>query len=189
MADTSWKRHERETARYFGTRRRLRGHDFSVSDVEVLVDINEWLGQTDDFKPLLIVECKYSKNMGIVTDYKKLTLKSKLENPMIQLENYIIGELKDFKEFYSNFVNPQKNSSNNINDLRGLKLVQSHKKPPKYLDDYYVQARDYSLDQETEQPILSMVCVTKARLKGRFFVINLGDIETYWKQYREKSTF
>ena len=52
----AWKDHERKVAKYFNTTRRLRGDDFSQSDIEVLASVDTWLGWTgsDSF---IVVEC------------------------------------------------------------------------------------------------------------------------------------
>jgi hypothetical protein len=65
--DMSWKRHERETAEFFGTRRALHGIDRVQGEVQtdVFVDGAEWDGTKEcsikrDFA--FIIECKYTSN-------------------------------------------------------------------------------------------------------------------------------
>lgn len=185
----AWKRHELETAKFFGTSRRNRGNDFGVSDVEVLVDTNDWLDRSNPQGPFIVVECKYSKKMGIVNEYKKLSSMTENDSPMIKIGDYIVGNLEDFKEIYLDFIDPGSEPPSLTATTLKYDIISSRKKTPKYLDDYYEQARDYTMGQDSKRPYFAMVCVAKANSHGRLFVCHLNDIKELWDNYNEKINF
>ena len=69
MASHAWKAHERAVAKHFCTEREKRGADFSVSDCDVLVNIEDWYGcrqyhETSDYTHI-VVECKYKSDLKL----------------------------------------------------------------------------------------------------------------------------
>lgn len=62
MGDKPWKRHERDTAEFFGTARALHGLDRDRGEVatDVFVDVDKWLSSAPVPNAALIVECKFS---------------------------------------------------------------------------------------------------------------------------------
>ena len=177
---TAWKDHERETARYFGTRRRLRGSDFSQSDVEVLVDVETWLNRKSDRK--IVVECKYSKQHGIVTHFKDtFSATNGAGIPIMVLDNYYIVRLDDFQEFYEFFLDPDIRSpkKSKIDVLGYFDTVKSKRKAPKYLDEYREQAKGYISPNVDTWKYLAISCIAKSRTIGKLICIHKEDIQEY----------
>jgi hypothetical protein len=179
----AWKTHERETARYFGTQRRLRGADFSQSDVEVLVNVPEWLyGTAISQGPLIVVECKYSSQAGIVSDFKDLTSGHTDKTPIVILEDYILLRLNDFKEVYHDFIENQHYTA--LEALFTYEFIHSSKKAPNYLKGYRDQSLDYTKD--LKEPALPIVCLAKNRVKGKVAIINRADLDKFRSQLLPK---
>jgi hypothetical protein len=170
----AWKAHERETAKYFKTARRLRGSDFSVSDVEVLVDVNSWLYEIEKTSgPHMVVECKYSSKAGIVTDFKEMT-KGCQQTPLVVRGKYLLMLLNDFKQFYINFID---GDISGLDALLSYEFLHSSKKAPQYIEDYRDQSLDYTKD--TQGPCLPIVSLAKNGVKGKIAIINLDDMASY----------
>jgi hypothetical protein len=187
MASSAWKQLERDTASYFGTRRRLRGDDFSRSDVEVLVDVEGWL---KDGRPpkkyYLVIECKYSKEHGIVQLFNKAQLN--VSNVLIlRLGDYILVKLDNFIDLYKDFIDIDHSTS--IPGHRELLLEyisskytisQSNRRCPQYLDSYVEQARKYipKLTMATAK-VLPLLSLAKANTKGRVIAVHVEDVAKY----------
>ena len=176
MTDKPWKRHERETARYFRVPRRVRGNDFSVSDVEVLVNVDEWLSKEVYRDSFIIVECKYRKENGIVTLFNEQTKGIKSTTPVLRVGEFFLCKLEDFKDFFIDLV---------INDLDIIKLSEKYtilrndKKEPKYLREYTEQAEDYGEVLDKHSHYISTVCMARASTAGRLMAISCSVIESY----------
>jgi hypothetical protein len=183
---TAWKQLERETAKYFGTKRRLRGADFSQEDVEVLVDTDAWLGNRGSLAPLLIVECKYRKTHGVVTVFKDLTLgKPSTVKPIVTMsDEYLLCKLDDFVSVYCDFIEPLEPYMN-IDDIvdTGYEILRSSRQVPDYLIDYRDQASDYivKIKDERGRAILPLVCLAKANTIGKLISVSIADIVTFRK--------
>ena len=176
MVDRPWKRLERETARYFGVPRRVRGNDFSVSDVEVLVNVDEWLSKEVYRDSFIIVECKYRKENGIVTLFNEQTKGIKSTIPVLRVGEFFLCKLEDFKDFFIDLV---------INDLDIMKLSEKYtilrndKKEPKYLREYTEQAEGYGEVLDKHSHYISTVCMARASTAGRLMAISCSVIESY----------
>jgi hypothetical protein len=171
----AWKTHERETARYFNTVRRLRGSDFSVSDVEVLVDTNAWLYGTENTQgPHMVVECKYSSKAGIVTDFKEITAGRTIKTPIVTRESYLLLLLNDFKQFYVDFIG---HTITGLEALQKYEFIHSSKKAPEYIKAYREQSMDYTKD--IKGPCLPIVSLAKNSVKGKIAIINTNDIQLF----------
>jgi hypothetical protein len=176
----AWKVHELQTAKYFGTSRRLRGADFSKSDVEVLVDVNEWLhGMSNTDGPHVVVECKYSSQAGIVTDFKNLTSGNVSKHPIVVLESYVLLPLNDFKEFYLDFIEKEIFA---LQALSKYDFIHSSKKAPEYLKAYREQSMDYT--KSFEGPCLPIVSLAKNSVKGKIAIVNIDDIKRFSRQLK-----
>jgi len=170
-----WKHHEREVAKYFGTQRRLRGADFSQSDVEVFVDAYDWLGIGNEF--FLVVECKYSTaGHGLIPKFYTRYREFHKNNDYAfacPIGNCILMDLQDLKSYMQNivlgkgFIPP---STMYFND------TMSHLQVPKYIEDYLAQARDYSTAIKVTKPVLPLVCMAKRNQKGRLVVMSITDL-------------
>lgn len=184
MASQAWKTHERITARYFATERRCRGDDFSKSDVEVLVNTKEWLKDLNtELYPVgplegyLIVECKYNQRHGIVTLFKDLASNS-LKVPLLQIDDYLLCYLNDFKEVYTDFID-ECSEITPLGIVEKYRILETNRKAPKYLEDYRVQAMDYIPDLVRDSPCLPITCLAKGSTKGRIISVRIKDIEKF----------
>jgi hypothetical protein len=173
-----WKQHERDVAKYFGTSRRLRGSDFSQSDVEVLVNFNDWASRPiEENGPLLIVECKYSKNMALMDEWKKFDSSSD-GITIVKMGSYYLMPLEGVKEFFQTFV-LKTHHRESLEILEYFDIVSTSKKVPGYLDGYMEQSRGYIEEITTGNITLPLVCMAKARTQGKLVAINRGDLEKF----------
>ena len=100
----AWKDHERKVAKYFKTTRRLRGDDFSQSDIEVLASVDTWLGWSGT-NAHIAVECKHTKKNGIVNTFKSIASQyvSKDKIPIIRIGDFLLCNLEDFEEVFKKY--------------------------------------------------------------------------------------
>lgn len=182
MPDKAWKRLERNTAKYFGTQRRVRGSDFGESDIEILASVYDWLGEEHAKDIGIAVECKYRKKHPIIDIIHK-SLKDRIG--IVTIGNYILCRLEDFETIYKFIINPWPD----LNGYLVLSIDSKHlpKLPPKYLDDYREQVVKYSIRGD-KQIVLPVVCMAQAKTRGTIVSIHLNDIEEFSnaRRYRAK---
>jgi hypothetical protein len=173
--------HERETARYFGVKRRNRGDDFGRSDIEVLVDVNTWSGVHNPREPKLLVECKYRNDLGIVPFFKEFT--SKAANiPILSMGNYFFCYLTDFAEIYMFLIDIYVEREFFEDIHKRVSLLTTDKQLPQYIEEYTRQAADYSSQIPESSPRLPLVCLQKARIAGKIICFSLENLKQYRRQ-------
>lgn len=174
MASQAWKRHERETARYFGTRRRVRGGDFSMSDADIVVNVDDWVFDGTGKLPKLsiVVECKYGQNLGVVKTFREVTtgLKSKC---LMRLGNFLLCDLEDFQDVLLGVYLDQF-SIIPLSDE--YSIVKHHGHEPKYLSDYNQQAQGYCDTLEGSRTSIPLVCLAKSGTRGRVTAISCDSV-------------
>ena len=175
MSDKAWKRHESDTAKYFGVERRARGADFSVSDVEVLVNIGDWIEDPLYSSSCIIVECKYRSKNGIITLFNKMNrlIPNKL---ILRVGDFLLVKREDFKGFFKDFI---LSNSDLIKFSKEYSVVSYDKKEPKYLKDFSSQSEGYSEILLQFSNYLPLVCMAKAGIPGRIFSIDCSAIEKF----------
>ena len=175
MTDAPWKRLERTAAKYFGTTRRPRGGDFSVSDMDILVDVGEWLNRkaADDY---IIVECKYGKYLTIVDYYTKISKISKIGKNIVTFGQYSLCDLEDFKDVYLDIILGE---LDHIDILEKYSIVRTDKNEPKYLHEYLQQARDYSDLAGRKIHCLPILCLGKSGRHSRVVCFSSSDVHNF----------
>ncbi len=182
---TAWKDHERVVARTFGTERRNRGNDFGQSDVEVIASLQEWLGH--DFKGSekigVIVECKHSKKHVVIDAFKKLSnLLNKKDSTLSKPTIASIGDtlymwLDDFEEFFiQNIFIPDEEDQGLFDIVYKYNIIRLGEKEPEYINDYIMQAREYTVKYSSKGVYLPIACIAKTRSKKRLVCLNIDDI-------------
>jgi len=181
MASQAWKHHEREVAKYFATQRRLRGGDFSQSDVEVLAPVSQWL--QDDTQPgMVLVECKYSSTNQLPVKFRKAC--EGVEDgkiPVVRYGDYLLCYLEDFEAVYLDMIVSE------ISDeylAQNFSLLRINGRHPKYLADFREQANDYAEDIRDRDAILAVSCIAKRHTSGRIIAILSDDLAEYREAIR-----
>jgi len=182
MSDKPWKRLERDVAKYFGTKRRLRGNDFSQSDVEVLATLKDWLKYPQENFGI-VVECKYRQSqplIDLVTDTdEKASFYCK---PVVLMGNYILCCLQDFAEV---FVTLTKDHLS-LDDLDKLNFRKVTKKVPDYLESYMQQATEYTTRQSSIT-LLPVVCLAKANSKYKVVIFSRDALKAFNKSLHKSN--
>lgn len=176
-SNKSWKDHERSVAKYFNTKRRVRGQDFGISDIEVLADVEDWLGW--ECKVSLAVECKYSKKFTIHTHY----INQQGVKPLIlNVGDFYIVNL----EYFSLFMEEIVLFKAQILDLK-FDIIRSDKKNVQYLQDYRAQALKYATVQNELGASLCVpiACLAKASCQTKLVSIHYEDLQTLVNHYEE----
>jgi hypothetical protein len=185
MRSEAWKDHERKVAKYFRTTRRLRGSDFSQSDVEVLADVDNWLGWSGS-NSFIVAECKYSKKNGIVKAFKSthsaaVKLGFHRESiPLFIVDRFVLCNLENFEDIFCEWIHNDC-ANPTIDDIStGYTVIPSTLKAPKYLSDYREQAQGYAGSVPTSAVgCLPIVCMALPKTIGRVVSVHLDDIEKY----------
>lgn len=199
MSDKPWKRLEREVAKFFGTTRRLRGNDFSESNIEVLASLNDTkMLHHCDFESNLMqkfgvaVECKYRKSQPLVTLFSSycFTKKQKKKNSTILfLGDYYICDLYSFKDACSFFyeIEDKLNCSANTSNLSiffknkyRFDIVYSDKSVPTYLEEYYNQCCSYKSIELGFISVLPLVCLGQANKKQKIVIGKVADLQLFF---------
>lgn len=176
----AWKNLERETARYFGTKRRLRGADFSASDVEIIVDVDKWLKRDAIYyDQRLVVECKYRSEIGVVPLYNKYRALHPDAVTIVILGDYLLVDLEYFELVWNDIIEAPLKTPNEL--LQSYAIHNPSREPAEYLGKYLSQCKDYITDIEagdTEDDALyfPILCLAKKNIKGRIVVCHLEDI-------------
>lgn len=179
MADKAWKRLEREAARYFNVKRRSRGNDFSQSDVEVLVNVKDWL-DTPPYQSLyIVVECKYRKEIGVVPLFLKETRSFKDRIPILSIGDFILCRLDDFEDVFRDFAMSDQDL---VNIVSKYVIINNAKKEPKYLREYMEQAQEYTHILPEHSHNFPLVCMARAGTAGRIVAFS----STHLKELKDK---
>lgn len=179
MPDKSWKKHERETAKYFGTTRRLRGDDYSQEDVEILFNAEEWLSSSRYSQVTVVVECKYRKQIGIFDNFKSAKQASRSRKTILRIGEYILCDLKDFKDVFIDLID---NDLDVVTLSERYCILHDEKKQPKYLDEYLEQAQEYCKNLPSSEHCLPLVSLARASTPGKIICVHSSSI-TAFKQY------
>lgn len=187
----AWKNLERETARYFGTKRRLRGADFSASDVEIIVDVDKWLKrEAIYYDTRLVVECKYRTEIGVVPLFNKYKALHPDFVTIVMLGSYLLVDLEYFDLVWNDIIEAPLKSSKEL--LQSYAIHKPSVQPPQYLNKYLSQCHDYITDIEggdsdDDSLYFPLLCLAKKRIKGRIVVCHLDDI-TYIQEVIDEIT-
>ena len=176
----AWKDHERKVAKYFNTTRRLRGDDFSQSDIEVLASVDTWLGWTgsDSF---IVVECKHTKKNGMVNTFKNIAGQyvSKDRIPILRIGDFLICNLDDFSEMFVDFIYNDNCNPDLVEISSKYCFLYKDLKEPKYLRDYRSQATGYVDHLGVTSKSLAVTCLARPATVGRIICVHVNDIETF----------
>lgn len=179
---TAWKHLERQVAKYFSTARRKRGDDFSQSDVEILADINNWLNSTK-YPGYIIGECKYrSTGLGVVDTYIENKSKEKISIGLIG-EGVLITNLNNFKDVFLEIYK----GKGVITDTSKYHTFSIKKSIPKYIHEFFKQARDYSsiiskevtIPSDGVVPCLPVLCFAKRSRQGIYILFRIEDFQSF----------
>ncbi len=204
MGDKPWKVHERAIARFFGVERQKRGGDFGVSDCDVLASQHEYADARGEHLvdtqivgtqvTHIVVECKRHKELKLHEWMKKFsdTCKDK-QIPILVWNEFRASWMEHrgqrvFDTVYNEIVS---NSSQSIESfINKYRFGYVNRQTPKYLSDWYEQARAYCMDFATQYVkdnpdtnyvhVLPLVGVSQNRMHGRILV---------WKQPSAEDTF
>lgn len=179
MASDAWKDHERKTAEYFNTTRRLRGNDFSQSDVEILAEAGEWLNLKSYNGIYLVVECKYRKDIGVVTAFKKVA-QGKTKIPIYRVGDFIMCYLNDFKDVFVDFVAHIQDNIDIVDITNKYEIEYSDGTEPKYLRDYLGQAAGYSETNKVNGHCMPLLSLAKANTRGRVVAFHTSSLKELW---------
>lgn len=177
----SWKVHELITAKYFKTQRRKRGDDFSQSDVEVLVDASNWLELKGYNGIFLTVECKYRKDIGIVSSFRKIAL-GKMKIPIMRIGDFFLCYLEDFKDVFVDFIGHIQDNIDIIDITNKYEIVYNNGTEPKYLRDYLDQAAGYSKINKVPGHCFPLLCLAKANARGRVVAFHATSLKELWNK-------
>lgn len=180
----AWKDHERKVAKYFKTTRRLRGDDFSQSDIEVLASVDTWLGWSGT-NAHIAVECKHTKKNGIVNTFKSIASQyvSKDKIPIIRIGDFLLCNLEDFEEVFIDFIYNDNRNPDLIHISNKFTFLHRDLKEPKYLRDYRSQATDYLDTLKVKTLCLPVTCLARPSTVGRLICIHVDDIELFRHKY------
>jgi hypothetical protein len=196
MSDKPWKRLEREVAKFFGTTRRLRGNDFSKSDIEVIASLKDAqilhnCSLESQFG--VAVECKYRKSQPLVSIYSSycFTKKQKKKNStLLFMGDYYLCDLYSFKDAYYFFEEIYRRLDSPVrselplffNKNYGFDLVYSDKTIPDYLDEYYGQASSYlsKCKEDGLVSVLPLVCLGQANKKQKIIIGKVSDLDSFF---------
>jgi hypothetical protein len=181
MASDAWKKHELITAKYFNTQRRVRGDDFSRSDVEVLADAGEWLNLISYNGIYLVVECKYRKEIGIVASFRTMA-QGKTKIPIMRIGDFILCYLNDFKDVFVDFVAHIQSNLDIIEITNKYEISYNDGKEPKYLRDYLDQAAGYSEANKVDGHCFPLLSLAKANTRGRIVAFHVTSLKELWKK-------
>ena len=188
MGDTPWKVHERAVAHHFGTEREKRGSDFSVSDCDVLVNIDDWyahmgvhhevsFGNTDFQYTHIVVECKYRADLklhqwmrnfaGSIPNDKTPVLF--WDSPGSFIPEYGICWMEDFNSIWQTWMHNKHYPIEQFTPYWAIGYLK--RKIPAYLEDWWTQAYDYCCELQkppeerstsfraSDERVLKRVCV------------------------------
>jgi hypothetical protein len=179
MASDAWKDHERQTAEYFVTKRRLRGNDFSQSDVEILADVGNWLNLKSYNGIYLSVECKYRKDIGIVTAFKKIA-KDKTKIPIYRVGDFILCYLSDFKDVFVDFIAHIQSNIDIVDITNKYEISYKDGVEPKYLREFLGQAEGYSKAGKVAGHCMPLLSLAKANTRGRVVAFHTSSLKDLW---------
>jgi len=179
----TWKALERKVAKYFNTQRRKRGDDFSQSDVEILANINQWLN-SDSHPGYIIGECKYrTTGLGVVDTYIKNKSKEHISIGRIG-EDILITNITNFEKIFLEICK----------DTFPLKVITNKyytfpikKSVPKYINEFFKQASDYSsiiskevaFSSDGVVPCLPVLCFAKRSRQGIYILFRIEDFQSF----------
>ncbi len=202
MGDKPWKAHERAVAKHFGTTRELRGSDFSVSDCDVLVNVEDWYA-TCEFSDRtaythIVVECKYRADLKLhqwMREFSRGVPKNKVpimfwDSPGNPIPEYGICWMKDFDFIWHTWM---RNIFYPLTSFAaGWSIGYIRRKVPVYLDGWWDQAHNYCCELQrppeerntsfraSDERVLRQEClgyplvsVRAKSLKGRLMVWKL----------------
>jgi hypothetical protein len=181
----AWKDLERKVAKFFNTKRRLRGSDFSESDVEIIADVSKWL-DSSDYSGYIIGECKYrSTGLGVIDSFIKDRDKDRLSIGRIG-SDVVMVDLKDFEEI---FIKAHKIKIIHPILFQGAHVFQVKKNVPKYINEYLDQAGDYgkivskeiTLPHGRTVPCLPLLCTAKRSRQGVYALFRIEDLQLFLK--------
>lgn len=176
----AWKVHELITAKYFKTERRKRGDDFSRSDVEVLADAGNWLDLKSYNGIYIVVECKYRKDIGIVSVFRKIAL-GNTKIPIMRIGDFFLCYLEDFKDVFVDFVAHIQSNIDIIDITNKYEIIYNNGTEPKYLRDYLDQAAGYSKDNKVPGHCFPLLCLAKANTRGRVVAFHSSSLKELWR--------
>ena len=176
----AWKDHERKVAKYFRTTRRLRGDDFSQSDIEVLASVDTWLGWTGSGS-FIVVECKHTKKNGIVNTFRNIASQyvNKDRIPILRIGNFLLCYLENFDEIFVDFIYNDNCNPDLVDISSKYSFLYKDLKEPKYLRDYREQVLGYSSHVPTKSKCLPITCLARPSTVGRIVSIHIEDLEYY----------
>jgi len=184
MSD-AWKRHERKVAEYFKTKRRVRGDDFSQSDVEILASVENWLGW-ENSNAWIIGECKYAQRLGIVSLFKKAYHNDFCYNngkvTILRIEDGFFCKLEDFEEVYVKLIDNQTSCENIISMSESFNIVSKDGHKPKYVSDYLEQSRNYKSKLSKTTNPFPIAIMAKGSVIGKVVGFEIRDIELFWEK-------
>ena len=176
----AWKDHERKVAKYFNTNRRLRGDDFSQSDIEILASVDTWLGWTgsDSF---IVAECKHTKKNGMLNTFKDIISQcvEKDRIPILRIGDFLICNLNDFNEVFVDFIYNDNCNPDLIQISSKYSIIHKGLKEPKYLRDYRSQATGYVDHLGVKSKSLAVTCLARPATVGRIICVHVNDIESF----------
>ena len=182
----AWKDLERRVAKYFKTQRRKRGADFSQSDVEIIADIDTWLGESR-ITPTgyIIAECKYrSSGLGIVDSFLKIRNNDKHTLGFLG-EDCIVTSLTSFNEIFQCIIDPCNRTGILVDKLHEYEIVTIKERCPGYVNEWMDQARSYvhkpTVHGSGNNCIIPILCLAKARRQGIYAVFCVSDVQTFHK--------
>ena len=173
----AWKAHERNTAKYFNTERRKRGADFSQSDVEVLADVDQWLGW-EGSRAKLVVECKYRNRHGIVTQFRQVA-DGLAGEVILRMGDIFLCTLESFEQVFIDWIYQYPSCSTSLDEAtEGYSLIQTNAVVPQYLTEYIDQAREYvdTLDRPKGTLCLPLTCIAKEKLHLKLIAFSKYDL-------------
>jgi len=202
MPDAPWKAHERAVAEHFGTTREKRGADFSVSDCDVLVNVEDWYEarqyrETSDFTHI-VVECKYNSGLKLhewMRDFSASVPKCKTpilfwDSPGSPIPEYGVCWQKDFDHIWLSWMTDPSYAIANFASYWTIGYIK--RQVPKYLEEWWNQAHSYCLELQkppeerdttfraSDERVLRQECcayplvsVRANKLKGRLMVWKL----------------
>ena len=157
VGDTPWKAHERAVAKHFGTEREKRGADFSVSDCDVLVNIDDWYesrrfnstGALEQRYTHLVVECKYRADLKLhqwMREFSKGVPRGKTpvlfwDSPGNPVPEYGICWMEDFDTIWVNWMHDELFPISTFASYWQVGYVK--RKSPTYLGQWWDQAHNY----------------------------------------------
>ena len=172
MPNAAWKSFERKVAKYFGTKRVVRG-DWGSSAPDIVVDASSFL-QTYDAYDKFIVECKYSKDQSwnqLITKAFNSVRKSDRLCVAIS-EGLVLWKMEDTKALL-NFIDINLPLAD---VLENLYILPISRKPADYILQHLKQCNKYITDLEMQGSALPIVALGQKNSRHVILYTEIGAI-------------